>query len=302
MAGVLKKHLKGEVIIAEGTEGKAVFIIRAGQVEVSKQTPSGAVRLATLGPGEVFGEMSMVDDRFSKRTATVRAVDDCEIIVLDKQGFEHYLRQSSTGIFNLIKNLAMRLRETNDIIARAGIDVHNLPRSRQAMPVDAGSPKNITLDQLKESVEAAVDLNLIPKKFKAGQVLVREGAEALSVFLIKSGTVTVTKKLEEREVELDRLCANEVFGETAMFGEGRRFATVTADEEGEVVVFSRNDMDDMLRKAPLELFLVLECLSQKMQRSTLRYLDSLREIERLKAELDAARGQQTDTPAPPPAG
>jgi CRP-like cAMP-binding protein len=301
MAGVLKKYLKGEAIIAEGTEGKAVFIIRDGQVEVIKQNPAGAVHLATLGAGEVFGEMSMIDDRFTKRTATVRAIEDSEIIVLDKKGFEHYLQQSSTGIFNLIKRLSQRLRETNDIIARAGIDVRNLPKARKVGPDDDGKPQNLTIDQMKESVDAAVDLNLLPKKFKAGQVLVREGAEAMSVFLLKSGTVTVTKRLDEHDVELDRLCANEVFGETAMFGEGKRFATVTADEEGEVVVFSRNDMDSMLRKAPLELFLVMECLSQKLQRSTLRYLDALRELDRSKSELSALKQAQANQPEGPTA-
>lgn len=299
MAGLLKKFLKGEVIIAEGTEGKTVYIIRSGRVEVAKQTPKGAVQLATLGPGEVFGEMCMVDERFSKRTAGVRALEDSEIIVLDRDGFESYLEQSSTGVLNLIKRLTHRLRETNDIIARAGMDIRNLPRTVKLSPDDDGEQKNITLDQLQESVDAAVDLNLLPRKFKKGQVLVKEGTEAHSVFLIRSGTVTVSKELEGKPVELDRLCSNELFGEIAMFGGGRRFATVRADEDGEAVVFSRKEMENMLRKAPLELLLVIENLSQKLQRATLRHLDSLRENRRLRKEMEELFARLKSDEQPP---
>lgn len=97
MAGILKKFKQGEVIIAEGTTGKALYIIRSGRVEVSKQARGGVVQLAVLGPNEVFGEMSLIDDRYSTRTATVRALQDSELIILDRQGFEAYIGQASPG-------------------------------------------------------------------------------------------------------------------------------------------------------------------------------------------------------------
>ena len=150
-----------------------------------------------------------------------------------------------------------------------------------------GEGSKLTYDQMTESVEAAVDLNLLPRKFKKGQVLVKEGAEAMSVFLLRSGSVLLSKKLGNKDVEIDRLSINEAFGESSMFDEnGKRFTSVTALDDGEAVVFSKKDMDEMLRKAPLELILIMECLCRKMKRSVLRTLEMVEENQELKSRLE----------------
>ena len=245
MPGLLKKYSRGEVIIAEGTVGKSLYIVRSGRVEVFKSTPNGPMQLATLGPNEVFGEMSLIDDRFSHRTASVRSIEDTEIFILDRKSFDNYLQQASPGIFNLIKRLAKRLRETNDIISKAGVGLHNLPKAVKMDEGKKGEPK-LTYDQMVESVEAAVELNLLPKKFKKDQVLIKENAEAMSLFLIKHGTVKVFKTVGGKEVEIDTLCTNEAIGEISMFEEGKRFFTAQAIEDGEALVFSKKQMDEML--------------------------------------------------------
>ncbi|OGG05388.1 MAG: hypothetical protein A3F83_15430 [Candidatus Glassbacteria bacterium RIFCSPLOWO2_12_FULL_58_11] len=288
MPGVLKTFNRGEVIIAEGTVGKSVYIVRSGKVEVFKNSPGGPVQLATLGVNEVFGEMSLIDDRFSRRTASVRAIEDSEIIILDRKGFDHYIQNASPGIFNIVKRMAKRLRETNDIISRAGGDLNNLPK---ALKMGQEGEGKLTFDQMSESVEAAVDLNLLPKKFKKDQVLIKENSDAMSLFLLKEGSVQVYKGTVDGEVEIDSLCANEVFGEISMFDEGKRFFTVKALEDGEAVVFSKKQMDEMLRKSPLELFLILECMTQKLKRSTLRFLEEYAKGGKLKAENTALSEQ-----------
>lgn len=283
MAGVLKKFKSGEVIIAEGTVGKALYIIHSGKVEVTKSSKSGPVQLAALGPNEVFGEMSLIDDLYSHRTATVRALQDSEIIILDRKGFDAYLSQTSPGILNLIQRLSKRLRETNEIISRLGRSQQTQPKA-PVLKDPSDSKEKLTYDQLVESVEAAVDLNLLPKKFKKDQVLIKENAEAMSLFLLKKGSVRVFKNLQGKEVEVDTLCANEVFGEIGMFDNSRRFATVKAAEDGEVVVFSKKQMDEMLRKAPLELFMIMEGMAQKVKRTTEHFLEKLEEKEKLTGE------------------
>ncbi len=285
MPSIEKKFIKGQVIIAEGTEGKSLYLIRSGKVEVSKQGKDGPMRLATLGPNEVFGEMSLIDDRLSKRTATVRALVDSEIMILDRNGFDKYLEQVPPGVYNLIKRLSHRLRETNDLISSIGMDAKKIPKAVKADD-QAGEGSALTYDQMTESVEAAVDLNLLPRKFKKGQVLVKEGAEAMSVFLLRSGSVLLSKKLGGKDVEIDRLSINEAFGESSMFDENsKRFTSVTALDDGEAVVFSKKDMDEMLRKSPLELIFIMECVCRKMKRSVLRTLELIEENQELKNRL-----------------
>src|SRR5581483_3604116 len=66
----------GDTIIAEGAEGKTAYLIVSGSVEVSVGEGSQQKVLATLGPGEVFGEMCLIEP--GPRSATVKATADTE--------------------------------------------------------------------------------------------------------------------------------------------------------------------------------------------------------------------------------
>jgi CRP-like cAMP-binding protein len=146
MARDLKKFARGEMIITEGSVGTNVYIVSTGMVEVFKNSSSGAIQLATLGPKEIFGEMSMIDERFSRHAASVRAVEDSDIIILDREGFDSYLNKASFGVYNLIKMLSNRLRETDDLISRAGLDPRNLPKTIKITEADDGE-EHLTDDQ-----------------------------------------------------------------------------------------------------------------------------------------------------------
>lgn len=134
-----------------------------------------------------------------------------------------------------------------------------------------------------------MELNLLPKKFKQGQVLIREGAEAQSLFLLREGRALVSRRLEDREVELEELGPNEVFGEISLLEGEPRFTTVRAAQDGEAVVFSRKQLDEMLRRAPLELYLILDGLARKYKRMVKRLLEALRDNGRLERELEELR-------------
>lgn len=279
MPGIKKKFNKGEVIIAEGTDGKALYYIQSGKVEVSKNGPYGQIPLAHLGPNDIFGEMSLILDEFGKRSATVRAVEPTEILILDRKGFDQYMEKAPPGLQNIVKRLAQRLRETNDLVCMSKRNKSEISEA------DSKDSNALTYDQMATAKESAVDLNLIPKKFKKDQVLIRQDADAMSVFLLKQGAVKITRKESDRIYELDELTINETFGEMSMFDEnGKRFANVIALDDGEAVVFSRKDMEQMLRKAPLELLLIMESLCQKLKRSVGRYISTAEKLEKLEAE------------------
>ena len=58
----------GDVIFREGDRSQAAFVLVSGQVELIKKTTNGLVRLALISPGEIFGEMGIIDR--SVRSAT----------------------------------------------------------------------------------------------------------------------------------------------------------------------------------------------------------------------------------------
>jgi alkyl hydroperoxide reductase subunit AhpC len=83
----------GDTIVAEGESADRFYVIVRGEVAVSRRSSEGEeIELATLGPGQFFGEVGILAE--TRRTATVRAIDDVELLVLSWQEFQDTLEQS----------------------------------------------------------------------------------------------------------------------------------------------------------------------------------------------------------------
>jgi CRP-like cAMP-binding protein len=96
----------GDVLVREGSLGLAVFFIVGGHCEV-RHDASGKV-LATLGPGEVFGEMALLDP--GPRTASVVALDDVVVYSLSNWTFKPIVEEHPTVALHMLKTLAARFR------------------------------------------------------------------------------------------------------------------------------------------------------------------------------------------------
>lgn len=106
-----KEFKKGTILFHEGEAGREMFVIRAGRVEISKTSRDVETILATLGPGEFFGEMSILNHK--PRTATAMVVEDARLLVLDPKTFETMLRSNSEIAVRMIQKLADRLAEAD---------------------------------------------------------------------------------------------------------------------------------------------------------------------------------------------
>jgi len=108
----------GDVILAEGAEGKTAYLLVSGSVEVSVGQGSSAKVLATLGSGEVFGEMCLIEP--GPRSATVTAVADTECVVTTYEEFIAALDKDPRQAIQFMQTLVRRLRRMNDRIT--GVD------------------------------------------------------------------------------------------------------------------------------------------------------------------------------------
>jgi CRP/FNR family cyclic AMP-dependent transcriptional regulator len=101
----------GTVLFRDGEPGREMFVIQRGRVEITVR--AGAVRklLSTLGPGEFFGEMSILNG--APRSASATCVEDCRLLVVDARTFEAMIRQSSEVAARMIQKLAARLAEAD---------------------------------------------------------------------------------------------------------------------------------------------------------------------------------------------
>jgi CRP/FNR family transcriptional regulator, cyclic AMP receptor protein len=104
--------------------GEAAYLILSGTVKIYLDQADGTeLTLALLGPGEIVGEMSLVERR--GRSASVVTQEDCTLLVLDRQMFERCLQTMPVMAINLVRLLARRLRLANAQIQAMGtLDVY----------------------------------------------------------------------------------------------------------------------------------------------------------------------------------
>jgi CRP-like cAMP-binding protein len=106
-----RTYQPGQVIVAEGQTGFGLYSIQSGKVKVTKQTPGGEREIRTMGPGETFGEISLLDDQ--PRSATVTAVEPTTAVLLDKMQFGAELRTHPEVALSLLPALVQWLREAD---------------------------------------------------------------------------------------------------------------------------------------------------------------------------------------------
>ena len=107
---VIRRFEKGHVIVKEGEQAVGFFLIVSGRAEVVKGAEGSKPRvLSTLGPGDFFGEMALLDGYL--RSASVRALEDTECLVLSRWDFLAELRSSPYIAVQMLPVLSRRLRE-----------------------------------------------------------------------------------------------------------------------------------------------------------------------------------------------
>jgi len=111
-----KRVPRGGIIFSEGESGDRMYVILDGKVKLGQSSPDGRESLlAVLGPGEVFGELSLFDP--GPRTATATAVTDTVVVGLGHADLRPWLTGRPEVAEALLQALAQRLRRTNEALA-----------------------------------------------------------------------------------------------------------------------------------------------------------------------------------------
>jgi CRP-like cAMP-binding protein len=99
------RHTRGAEIAVRGAQGVGFMVILEGEAQVS--TPDGGQR--TLGPGDYFGEMALLDQE--GRSATITAATDLRIAAITEWTFKPFLLEHPEVSYRLLQTLSRRLRE-----------------------------------------------------------------------------------------------------------------------------------------------------------------------------------------------
>ena len=106
---------KREELFHKGDEGAQVYVVIRGKLKVLTTSDSGDdVVFSILGPGEVFGEIALLGG--TPRTATVTAIDPCELLIIDRRDFLSFLRGHPDVAINLLEVLAQRMKRVSELV------------------------------------------------------------------------------------------------------------------------------------------------------------------------------------------
>lgn len=121
---------EGTLIVKQGDEGNSAYLIQSGKVEVYNETEDGKIiKLAILELGQIFGEMALIFD--DPRAASVRALEDCNLIVITRQSFRDKLERSDPTIKAIVQMFSKRILSANNAMINKKSDLSDLVDTTQ---------------------------------------------------------------------------------------------------------------------------------------------------------------------------
>ncbi|GAB6098365.1 Crp/Fnr family transcriptional regulator [Halanaerocella petrolearia] len=171
-------YQKNEIIFLEEEIGDAIYIIVDGLVKVFKMDETGREKtLSLLSKSDFFGEMALLDNNL--RSASVKAIKDCQVLVIEKSKFKQVVAEYPEISLKIIAILSQRLRKANDQI------------------------QNLTFKSVQERLEA--ELKELARKYgvqkKVGILITKQITHQELANLVGTTRATITKSLNKMAEE-----------------------------------------------------------------------------------------------------
>jgi len=209
-----QSYAAGEIVFEEGERGDSMYLIRSGRVAVVKGDWLSPAVLVYQGPGDIVGEMALLDDK--PRSASIVAMEDVRLFRITRQDFRRLLKEEPDMGMRIMETLSSRLRESNQ--ARLSETVAGRQLARQ---VTALQREKIQLAELHRAHQETSDLivqdlrNLLSSIYGAIQMLhVVLPEEALSsnreILDIATASCDGMQRLIDSLLDVARLEAGEV--------------------------------------------------------------------------------------------
>jgi EAL domain-containing protein (putative c-di-GMP-specific phosphodiesterase class I) len=137
---------KGQIVFTEGDAGDCAYIIETGRVLVFITKDKEEIPLSILGEGEIFGEMSLIDNQ--NRSASVKALEDVRLSIVTKQQLLERVSTADTVVQLLMRVLLKRLRRNNSTTQNGNVKLSDLKMENTGVGDDktASALKQIKLE------------------------------------------------------------------------------------------------------------------------------------------------------------
>jgi len=241
---------KGDVICEKNKPGKEMYFIKEGEVTVHVNE-----RVASLGPGEIFGEISLFYN--IQRSATIIAASDtAKIGRLSRDGLEKLFKSCQPYAYDLIyrlyNTLPDRLRNMNEKYKTAIRNLHLIfEGDEQNLPYLDYIQKGVQQEKanffITVSDREATEIFHETKSYNANQFIFAEGDPGDGAYFIVEGKIKVVAlSSNHKEVFLAELGPGEIFGEMALIDEKPRSASVVTLTPCELGFISKTAFNEFI--------------------------------------------------------
>jgi CRP/FNR family cyclic AMP-dependent transcriptional regulator len=208
----------GQMVFNYGDPGGALYVIRSGEVEVFFKNDTGErIVLEVVGPGDLFGELSLLDP--GPRTASVVVTKDLEALRVDRNDLDHLFRVHPTAALDLLTAMGRRLRQNTELLRHtASRNVNEEAEDTRSIvekvadwiAAFSGSIPFLAINSLIFLVWIVLNANIIPglpafDPFPFGLLTMAVSLEAiiLSIFVLLSQNRQAAKDRIRADIEYD---------------------------------------------------------------------------------------------------
>ncbi|MET0908456.1 MAG: cyclic nucleotide-binding domain-containing protein, partial [Ilumatobacteraceae bacterium] len=216
----------GEVLVHEGDEADDVYALATGSLVATTSSVHGDVVVGAIAPGQMVGEVTVIAG--GRRTATLRAVGDSDVLVYARPDFERWLGDNP----DIADSVSAQARERIDRTHVA------------SMVTDLLGANDPSL------VQDIVD-NVQWRRLEAGEVLFHEGDLSDAAYFIVGGRLTVSSRSATGEEDrLGEVGRGDVVGELGLLDDAPRSATVRAVRDSTLATLHSDTFEQLVMKSP----------------------------------------------------
>lgn len=296
MSTIEKTFSNGEIIIKEGDSGNTFYQLLEGNVAVYKNyEEKDQVVVATLGAGQYFGEMAVIEGY--PRSTTIVAEGDVKVLEIAAEELNDYISENPDKILAIMKLLGSRIKTMTDDYNEAKKTLDQVRRTDSKINYDSFfsnmmqnsiylTAKNFRLEHpsaeaLREAAAAVSRSNTDnAETYKYGTIIFKQGEIGKCMYILHEGNVCVYKNYGEKdELKLTSVDPVACFGEIGMLLEEPRNATAAVETSGtQIEVIYPEDLADLFKTNPERIDMIMKNLSYRLRRITYEYCEACQEI------------------------
>ena len=290
-----KRYDSSSVIFHEGDAGNCFYRILDGSVGIYiNYGKEDQQKLATLEPGQFFGEMGVIETW--PRSSTAVAESQVRLEEIEEKTLNTFFSEQPEMILAIMKHLSGRIRDLTHAYEGVNTQLNEMRRSdadrqnkgflkkiKRFLGINAAPKKQ----PQEPSVESLREPKLTFDKEKAatrietyyrGTVIFREGEMGNCMYAVHGGAVGIYSGYgTDNEKRLTTLMPGTFFGEMGMLDGEVRSATAVADQDDTFVEIIRpDDLREMFESNPMEVDMMLKHMSYRLRRLTVDYNKALK--------------------------